>query len=192
MTSYVFLAEGFEEVEALTPVDVMRRAGLEVKTVSITDSHRVTGAHGVTVEADMLFHQVDFGDADRLIAPGGMPGSSNLHAFEPLNHLLRNHYANGRHIAAICAAPAVVLAPLGILSGKKATCYPGFEKVLTENGAIVEARRYVVDGNVITGNGPSSALLFALAIVADIQGKEAANTVASGMLLYPSEAPYYF
>ena len=125
-SSYLFLAPGFEEVEALTPVDVMRRAGIDVKTVSVTASRDVEGAHGVTVKADMTFDEADFSDCDWLVLPGGMPGATNLYECKPLCSLLLKHNAEGGHIAAICASPAVVLGGLGLLDGKEATCYPGF------------------------------------------------------------------
>lgn len=183
MKAFVFLANGFEEVEAITPVDVLRRAGVDVQTVSITDTRRVTGAHGVSVEADLTFKQADFSDAEWLIIPGGMPGASNLHDFAPLNLLLKTHAENGRGIAAICAAPAVVLAPLGLLKGKNATCYPGMEEPAIAAGANMLPQRVVVDGRIITGNGPSSALPFALTIAAEIAGDETATNVAAGMLV---------
>lgn len=192
MKNYVFLAEGFEEVEALTPVDVLRRADMDVKTVSITDSHKVKGAHGITVEADITFKQADFSDTDWLIVPGGMPGAANLHAFSPLNDLLKVHAMNGGHIAAICAAPAVVLAAAGLLEGKEATAYPGFEDGLEAGGATHKDARVVVDGKTVTSNGPSSALVFALKLVSISKGEDVAQQVAAGMLLYPGTEPYYF
>ncbi len=187
--SFIFLAEGFEEIEALTVVDVMRRAGLDVKTVSIGSEHEVTGAHGITVKADMLFKEADFGGSEWLILPGGMPGSTNLFQFQALCDLLKVHKGK---IAAICAAPAVVLAPLGLLNGVEATCYPGFEEKCTENGAVMKDARVVVTDRIITGNGPSSALPFALAVVASSLGESAARQVGEGMLLYPESTNYYF
>ena len=129
--SFVFLAEGFEEIEALTAIDVMRRAGMPVKTVSITSALQVCGAHGVTVNADVIFDNTLFKDPAWLVLPGGMPGATNLYNFAPLQGLLRRQVssADGR-IAAICASPAVVLGRLGLLKGRKATCYPGFEEML--------------------------------------------------------------
>ena len=183
MTTFVFLADGFEEVEALTPVDVLRRAGVEVKTVSINEGRKVTGAHGVPIEADVTFKEADFGGADWLVLPGGMPGAQNLFAFKALGDLLKVHQMNGKGIAAICASPAVVLAQLGLLEGKTATCYPGFEELLVKNGAKPEAKRVVRDGMTITGNGPSSALPFALEVAAAIAGADAAQQVAAGMLV---------
>lgn len=187
--SYLFLAQGFEEIEALTVVDVMRRAGMDVKTVSITDDHKVTGAHGVTVVADLLFKGTDFDGAEWLIAPGGMPGASNLAAFTPLNDLLQRQAVKGK-IAAICAAPAVVLAPLGLLVDKPATCYPGFEGQMS--GAEVQSEPVVALDRVITANGPAAATRFALAIVANSMGEGVAQEVGSGMLFYTDSTSFYF
>lgn len=180
--SYIFLATGFEEVEALATADVLRRGGMDVTLVSIYDTPYVTGAHGITVKADTTFAEADFAGADWLIAPGGMPGASNLAAFTPLTDMLVKHYQAGGNVAAICAAPAVVLAPLGIIDGRDATCYPGFEDALKAGNANHKAVRVVVDGNVITGNGPSSAIPFAAAIVAQSQGYDVAAQVTQGML----------
>lgn len=180
--SFVFLAQGFEEVEALTAVDVLRRASFDVKTVSITTDKAVTGAHGVTVMADAVFGEVDLADAQWLICPGGMPGATNLHEFGPLSDALVAQNEKGGRIAAICAAPAVVLASLGILKDKQATCYPGFEEALTANGADHVDAEAVEFDNVITANGPASAMTFALAIVKATLGADAAQTIASGLL----------
>lgn len=187
--SFIFLAEGFEEIEALTVVDVMRRAGMDVKSVSITTDKKVTGAHGITVEADMTFKEADFENSEWLIVPGGMPGSSNLAAFPALCDLLKVHKGK---IAAICAAPAVVLAPLGLLDGKEATCYPGFEAALKENGAIVRDGSVIALDKIITANGPSSAMRFALAIVANSMGDNIAQEVGGGMLFYHKSMNFYF
>lgn len=181
--NYLFLAEGFEEIEALTVVDVMRRAGLETLTVSVDDSQQVTGAHGIPVEADLLFTEVDFSDADWLIMPGGMPGAANLADTPALCDLIKTHFADGGNVAAICAAPAVVLAPLGILNGRKATSYPGFEGACVKGGAEMLDTRVVNDGNLITANGPASAMPFALAIAEAAAGSDTAAQVAAGMLV---------
>ncbi len=179
-TSYIFLAEGFEEIEALTVVDVMRRAGLDVKTVSITPLRNVRGAHGIDVAVDCLFDEADYSTADWLICPGGLPGSTNLAAYTPLCDLLRKHR---RGIAAICAAPGVVLAPLGLLDGKDATCYPGFEEACRMGGAhIKEGAGVVALDNLVTAAGPALAMPFALAIVAEAKGRVLASEVAAGML----------
>lgn len=188
-TSYIFLATGFEEIEALTVLDVMRRAGMDVKTVSITSDHRVTGAHGITVTADLVYEKTDFITPEWLVIPGGMPGAENLSKFAPLNSLLVNQAQSGK-IAAICAAPAVVLAPLGILDGKEATCYPGFEEKMT--GAIRRDAPVIALDRLITANGPSAALRFALAIVANSMGENIAQEVGSGMLFYPKRVNFYF
>ena len=187
--SFIFLAEGFEEIEALTVIDVMRRAGMDIKSVSITDSKLVAGAHGITVETDLTFKEADFSDSEWLICPGGMPGASNLHSFNALSDQLRVHKGK---IAAICAAPGVVLAPLGLLNGKEATCYPGFEGPCKENGASMRDVPVMSTENLITGNGPSAALRFALAIVANSMGENAAQEVGAAMLFYPKSMSFYF
>lgn len=179
--SFLFLADGFEEIEALTVVDVMRRAGMDVKTVSINADKKVTGAHGIEVNADTLLDENDYNGVEWLIAPGGMPGATNLHECEKLTALLTAQNEKGRKIAAICAAPAVVLSPLGILDDKEATCYPGFEQMLDK--AIVKNQAVVALDRVITANGPASATKFALAIVANSMGEAIAREVADGMLL---------
>lgn len=188
--SYLFLAEGFEEIEALTVVDVMRRAGMPVVTVSVTEELEVLGAHGIKVQADAVIGDIDCVDAEWLIAPGGMPGSTNLAECDLLTAALKKHYAKGGRIAAICAAPAVVLAPLGILDGRDATCYPGFEEKCDK--AVMRDTPVVALDNLITANGPASALRFALSIVANSLGEGIANEVGSGMLFYPKEVNFYF
>jgi len=182
-TTYLFLAEGFEEVEALTPVDLLRRAGVDVMTVAVGEFRQVTGAHGITVEADLLLDDEDMAEAELLVAPGGMPGASNLAASRKVADLFTRQAARGGLVAAICAAPAVLLAPLGILEGKKATCYPGFEEGLKSGGAeYVKEERVVRDANVITSNGPSSAIPFALALIEALKPGKSAE-VAAGILL---------
>lgn len=179
-TSYLFLAPGFEEIEALTPVDVLRRAGMPVKTVSITDNLCVTGANGAMVKADMLLADNTLGDADWLIVPGGMPGATNLSQDSRVSAILTRHYTHNGSIASICASPAVVLAPLGILDGREATCYPG---MATENPNIGWIDVDVVSQQgLITANGPATALKFALSIVAAAMGHTHAGEIARGML----------
>lgn len=187
--SFIFLAEGFEEIEALTVVDVMRRAGMDIKTVSITSEREVVGAHGIPVKADLTFKEADFEGSEWLILPGGMPGATNLAAFAPLCDLLKVHKGK---IAAICASPGVVLAPLGILDGVEATVYPGFEGQCKENGAIMRDVPVMALDKIITGNGPSAALRFALAIVANSMGESTAQQVGGGMLFYPKTMNFYF
>lgn len=182
--SYLFLADGFEEIEALTPVDVMRRAGMNIKTVSITNSLQVRGAHGVTINADLIYDNTLFDNPEWLILPGGMPGAQNLHDFAPLYGLLKKQVeaANGL-IGAICASPAVVLGQEGFLKGRKATCYPGFEDMLID--AEYKDVKVIADDKFVLGNGPATALQWALAIVKKSLGEEKANSVANQMLLYP-------
>lgn len=189
-TSYLFLATGFEDMEAIATIDILRRAGIEVKSVSITDTKEVTSAHGITITADVLFDETDFSDAIWLILPGGLPGATNLAACKPLTTLLTEHNRAGRNIAAICASPAVVLAPLGILDGREAVCYPGFEDKMPN--AKKGFTPVVTDGNIITANGPASAVLFALSIVAKTKGEEIAREVAEGLLLYNSKCQNYY
>ena len=164
---YVFLATGFEDIEALAPVDIMRRAGLPVETVSVTGAEIVESAHAVGIKADRLLADIDFGKADMIVLPGGLPGSTNLDACTPLTKAIASHFAAGKPIAAICAAP-LVFGHLGILKGKKATCYPGVEGELagaTYTAAIVEQ-----DGNIITGKGPAAAFEFGYTIVDYFKG----------------------
>ena len=184
--SFVFLAAGFEEIEALTVIDVMRRAGMNVQTVSITSALQVRGAHGVTVNCDVLFDNTLFDSPEWLVLPGGRPGATNLYEFGPLQGLLKAQAEseNGR-IAAICAAPAVVLGQLGLLKGEKATCYPGFENLI--QGAEVIDAPVVVSNKFVLGNGPANALPWALSVVKEALGQEEAAKVAAGMLYYPEE-----
>ena len=168
---YEFLANGFEEIEALAPVDILRRGGVDIHTVSIIGSANVESSHGVTVVADQVFTTpADYADADMLLLPGGMPGATNLNAFEPLRQLLTEHHAQGKRIGAICAAP-MVLGSLGLLAGRRATCSPGFEKYLT--GATYTATLFEEDGNIITGEGPAATLPYAYQILSYFVGGEA-------------------
>ena len=162
MRSFLFLANGFEEIEALTTVDVMRRAGMDVKTVSINADRKATGAHGVIVTADATFNECDFDGAEWLILPGGMPGAENLYNSPTVKSALEFASNKKNLTAAICAAP-FILGKLGLLKGKRATCYPGFENCLFE--AEVRKEAVVRDGNIITANGPAAALGFALEIL---------------------------
>lgn len=176
---YAFLATGFEEVEALGPIDVCRRAGLTVKTVSITDELTVVGAHGVGIVADSMFDDNDYSDADMLFLPGGMPGSTNLDAHEGLRQVILAHNKAGKALAAICAAP-LVYGNLGLAQGKKMTCYPGFEKFLA--GATYTAALVERDGLMFTGKGPAAALALGYMIVEHFCGKEVADQLRQGMM----------
>ncbi|MEJ8770261.1 DJ-1 family glyoxalase III [Prevotella sp. HCN-7019] len=175
---YEFLADGFEEVEGLGPVDVLRRGGVEVKTVSVTGSEMVSTSHGVTVKADLLFEDADFSDADLLMMPGGLPGSATLDMHEGLHRVLAAHNEAGKLIGAICAAP-MVLGRMGLLKGRRATCYPGFDKYL--EGAEYTSELVTVDGNFVTGKGPAATLPYAYKLLEFMAGEEKAREVAEGM-----------
>lgn len=179
--SYLFLADGFEEIEALATVDVLRRAGVRVETVSIKSDNTVTGANGVSVNADRTIDGItDDPETEWMICPGGMPGASNLAASPRVCDLLVSHFRRGGKVAAICASPAVVLAPLGILDGRTATCYPGMEALAPDQN--FTGRPVEVHPALITSNGPANTLPFAYAIAADAAGAEAAAQVSQGML----------
>ncbi len=178
--TYVFFADGFEEIEALSVVDILRRAEMPVVTVSINATERVTGAHGVVVMADTTIAAINSGEAEWLVCPGGMPGASNLYACEPLRSWLSAQYESGGKVAAICASPAIVLAPMGMLNGRQAVCYPGME---TSDEAIQWADGDVaIDGNVTTGNGPASAAEFAFALVEQSMGRDRFLEIGEQML----------
>lgn len=178
---YVFLANGFEDIEALAPVDIMRRADIDVVTVSIIEDLTVVSAHGVAVMADTIFTLCDYDDASLLFLPGGMPGAANLINCESLCELLEKKYREGTCLAAICAAPSI-LGELGILEGHNATCYPGFEEHL--HGANIDDKAFIVkDGEqLITACGPAAAMELGFTFVEKLCGKEKADEVRAGML----------
>ena len=175
----VFLADGFEEIEGLTVVDILRRAGIETETISITDSRRINGAHGIAVEADSLFAQARPEAADMLVLPGGMPGTLNLKAHGGLKDLILQFDREEKYIAAICAAPSI-LSELGILKGRKACAYPSFEESL-ECAEVVQDPK-VVDGHVITGRGMGAAIPFALTLTALLSGREKADEIGQSIV----------
>ena len=174
---YMFLANGFEEIEALLPLDLMRRAGLDVKTVGV-GSLDITGSHGITVKADMIDSDLSDNSPECVILPGGMPGTKNLDASPVVHKALDSALENNSLICAICAAP-MILGKRGILRGKKATCFPGFEEYL--EGATVGGRA-VRDGQVITGVGMGAALEFGIEIVAALKGREEADKLFAAVL----------
>lgn len=180
MKVFVFLAEGFEEIEAIAPIDIFRRAGLEVTTVSITGNKEVRGAHNIPVIADALFSDTDYATNDLLYLPGGMPGTSNLDAHKGLKQLIRKQTQAGKPVAAICAAPSI-LGKMGLLEGKEAICYPGFEKFLA--GATLSGQTIAKAGNILTAKGAGVAIPFALKIVEELKGKEASEHIA-GSIIY--------
>lgn len=167
---YMFLADGFEEIEALCPLDLMRRASLPVTTVGI-GGRSITGAHGITVSADIADAAYVGDDADMIFLPGGMPGTLNLAASETVTRAVRYAASNGKYIAAICAAPSI-LGDMGLLNGKKAVCYPGFEDRLT--GAEIPDERVVLDGKLLTAKGMGAALDMGLEAVRIFCGEKAA------------------
>ena len=178
---YIYLADGFEEVEALFPLDLFRRAGLFVKTVSITDSAYVTGSHGITVKADLTVKSDAYAPsgAELIMLPGGMPGTTNLDASHEVHKALDYAYENGRYIAAICAAPSV-LGKKGFLKDKKATCYPGFEDLLY--GRVETDEKCVRDGKIITAAGAGVALDFGLEIITALLGSDKAEGIKNAIL----------
>ena len=175
---YFFLASGFEEIEALCPLDILRRAGIEAVTVGV-GAKEITGAHGITVTADMT--DADFCDdsPELVFLPGGMPGTLNLDASETVKRAVLSAYNSGAYIAAICAAP-MILGQMGLLNGRRATCYPGFEDKLT--GASVSPDKVVADGRILTAKGMGAALDFGLCIVEILKGKETADKLRRSVI----------
>lgn len=174
---FLFLIDGFEEIEAVGTVDVLRRAGVDVKTVSLTGDKLVTGAHGIPVTADLLFEEAPLSDAEMMVVPGG---TIAYYTHEGLKRELREFYDKGGKVAAICAAPAV-LGATGILKGHKATCYPGYEAYL--EGATHTEEAVVVDGNIVTGKGPGLTIDFALALAEVLAGRAKRDEVAAQLLV---------
>ena len=172
---FVFLADGFEEGEAVLPLDIMRRAGIDAVTVSINESRTVTSSHGLVVMADETISSVDASECDGVFLPGGMPGALNLSQSWPLNELIIKCNAEGKLISAICASPSVVLANLGILDGRDATCYPGCEKYSPKKDFLDVG--VAMDGNIITGMSVGYAMDFALSVVCFLEGHEKADEV---------------
>lgn len=177
---YVFLAEGFEEVEALTPVDLMRRAGIEVNTVGIGGEY-ITGAHGITVKADINETELcaDSESIDMVVLPGGMPGTLNLKVSNTVNKYIDLAMEKGAYVAAICAAPSI-LGEKGLLKGKMAVCYPGFEDKLS--GAMVFEAGVICDGNIITARGAGVAVDFAAQLIAALCDEEKAEAILDAII----------
>lgn len=188
--NYIFLAEGFEEIEALATLDVLRRGGIDVRIVSITDNEIVTGAHGLTVivdwTRDLFEERAEFdgtSEKDVLVFPGGMPGTKNLAEDVKLMELMKRHYAEGGTLAAICAAPGLVVSQIPSLKGKRFTCYDGFETAPIAKGGEYFKTPCVADGNLITGRGPGCAVDFALAIVEHLKGSALAQEIRASMMI---------
>ena len=188
----VLLAEGFEEVEAVTPIDYLRRAGVEVVVAAIKKGLAVKGSHGIQVAADASLDdlsgegKLDPSFWDGVVVPGGLSGADNLAASKPVGDFLKGMAEAGKLVAAICASPARVLAPLGLLAGKKFTCYPGEEKNISPShltGAGRKEDRVVIDGNLVTSRGAGTAGEFAAAIIRELIGPEEAKKLAEKVLL---------
>ena len=178
---YIFFADGFEDIEGLTVVDLLRRAGIDIKTVSIKETTQIQTSHGITMLTDTTFSETDFTDADMLVLPGGMPGTKYLAAYKPLPDLLTDFNSKGKKIAAICAAPSV-FSGLGFLKGKKATSYPSFMEVIAKDGAQTSEDSVVVDGNITTSRGLGTAIDFALSLIAQLENDEKAKEIAESVV----------
>ena len=177
---YVFLANGFEEIEALMPVDLLKRAGFEVKTVAVGESKTVVGSHGIGIVADIMETEFSYDSPEAIILPGGMPGTTNLEESATVINAIVQSMVNNTLICAICAAPSI-LGICGCLKGRKATCFPGFEEYL--DGATVVDERVVCDDNIITSKGMGCASEFALAIIEALAGKEKADEIATAAII---------
>ena len=187
---YIFLAEGFEDIEALGTADVLRRGGVDVELISITDEPFVLSSHRLPVGVDDSFDffldrvQTDgTSEKDVMIFPGGMPGTKNLAANRELMKLMKEHYADGGTVAAICAAPGLVLSQLDAIKGKEMTCFDGFEEALEDKGARFVPRPAITDGRIITGRSAGHAIAFALEILKKLKGEEVAASVRHSLLL---------
>ena len=177
--AYIFFADGLEEIEGLTVVDMLRRANIDISIVSMNDTLQVTGSHQIVITADTLLKDIKAEQADLFVLPGGMPGTTHLAESSKLAEILTQAASRGKYVAAICAAPSV-LGGLGLLKGKKATCYPGFESKLT--GATCQTEPVVVDGNIITSRGMGTAIPFAAQLVALLKGEKAARDLKKSIV----------
>ena len=175
----IFMADGCEEIEGLTVVDIVRRAKLEMTTISITDKKEVTSSHNVTFLTDALASEVDFDGFDAIVLPGGMPGTLNLGASDMVNKVIKKFAGEGKIVAAICAAPTIY-GEMGLLEGKNATCYPGMEDKLL--GANWQEQPVVVDGNFVTSRGVGTAIAFALTLVTILKDEETAKSLANSIV----------
>lgn len=181
--SFIFLAPGFEETEAIVTIDALRRAHIPITAVAVSDTLIIKGSTELSVIADLILSEANFDKADWLILPGGDPGAWNLCANKKLNEILLSHYKKGGCFAAICASPAIVLAPLGIIKDKPATCYPFMSDLITENGGIYQNKKVVSVPGLITSQGPGTTLKFAIEIIRAIKGNKMADGVADAMLV---------
>jgi 4-methyl-5(b-hydroxyethyl)-thiazole monophosphate biosynthesis len=183
--AYLFLAEGFEEVEAITPLDYLRRAGVDAVSVSISKEKTVCGAHKISICADTTIFEINPSEGDCVVLPGGMPGAANLAASKELDGILREYDAGEKLVCAICAAPAVVLGPKDMLQGRRFTCYPGLEARI-QCCADWSGEKVVADEHIITSRGPGTAAAFSLKIIEKLLGKDAAKKIETAALLSPN------
>lgn len=175
----VILADGFEEIEALTVVDLLRRAKIYVGTVSITEEYTVHGAHGINVQTEDLFEEVNFVESDMIVLPGGMPGTTNLGEHSGVRRVVKDFFEEGKYIGAICAAPTV-LGNLGLLKGKRVSCYPSVENEI--QGAVMTRTAVTVDGSLVTSRGAGTAIDFALKLIEVLAGREKADEIADAIV----------
>ncbi|OQY33606.1 MAG: hypothetical protein B6241_07345 [Spirochaetaceae bacterium 4572_59] len=178
-TVAVILADGFEEIEGITPIDFMRRAGIEVISVGLTGK-QITGAHNIIIQADIILDEFK-ADTDGILIPGGMPGAANIAGSEKIRTIIQSYDRDKKLVAAICAAPALVLGGAGVLKGRSFTCYPGMEGEAGPDGNYT-GERVVVDGHMITGNGPGGAAEFSAAVISYLEGREKADALMKGSL----------
>lgn len=176
---YLFLADGFEEIEALTVLDLLRRADVPVQSVSIKTDKQVMGAHKIPVIADLLLEEVQYESIEGIILPGGMPGTTNLSKCKVLLELLKNAHADEKWIGAICAAPSI-LGDLGILEGRRAVCYPGFESKL--RGATIGDDAVIRDGHIVTSKAAGTAVDFSLKLIKHLKSKEDSINIKRAIL----------
>lgn len=181
-TALLAVADGSEDIEVVTTLDVLRRAGVEVTLVSVMPQRQITCAHGTALRADALLADVLDKDFDAIVLPGGMPGAEHFASSGALIAMLEEQNARGEVVAAICASPAVVLAKHGLLDGRRAAVYPGFEATLQQGGAELVGESVVHDGNIITSRGPATAMVFALYLVEVLVGASKAKQVQAALL----------
>ena len=178
--NYLFLASGFEEIESIVVIDILRRSNMEITIVSIEKQLEVTGSHHITIKTDVIFENVIFENIEWLILPGGMPGTTNLNKHEKLKEIIKKHYEKGGSIAAICAAP-LILGDMNLLQGKSATCYPGYESHL--KGALLSHEKVVDAGNIVTAKGAGVTIPFDLKIIEKSKGMDKAQEIANKIML---------
>ena len=175
----IFMANGFEEIEALTVVDICRRADIKIITVSIAGRRQLLGAHAIAIHADEVYDNVDFSQMDGIVLPGGMPGTLNLKNHDGVRYVVKQYAKEGRYVGAICAAPTI-LKSLGVLEGRRATCYPGVEDEMED--VVLTETAVVVDENIITSQGVGTAIDFGLKLIEILDGEEKAKEIADSIV----------